>query len=128
VVAIFSGLLREGSPLRIFGDGRQTRDYVYVIDVVAALLAADAALAERGTAVEGPYNVGTGVEVDVNDLAERLGRVAGGGTEIEYMPERPGEVNRVAIDPAAAGRDLGWRSATDLGDGLRRTYEGLERG
>jgi dTDP-D-glucose 4,6-dehydratase len=44
------------------------------------------------------------------------------------MPERPGEVNRVAIDPAAAGRDLGWRSATDLGDGLRRTYEGLERG
>ena len=128
VVAIFSGLLREGSALRIFGDGRQTRDYVYVVDVVAALLAADAALAERGTAVEGPYNVGTGVEVDVNDLAERLGRVAGDGAEIEYMPERPGEVNRVAIDPAAADRDLGWRSATDLGDGLRRTYEELERG
>jgi UDP-glucose 4-epimerase len=128
VVAIFSGLLRDGSQLRIFGDGRQTRDYVFVADVVAALLAADVALAERGTAVEGPYNVGTGVEVDVNDLAERLGQVAGDGAEIEYLPERPGEVNRVAIDPAAAGRDLGWRSTTDLGDGLRRTYEGLAHG
>ena len=77
-------------------------------DVVAALLAADVALAERGTAVEGPYNVGTGVEVDVNDLAERLGRVAGDGAQIEDLPERPGEVNRVAIDPGSAWLVLCW--------------------
>ena len=125
VVAIFSGSLREGLPLRIFGDGRQTRDYVFVGDVVAALLAADAALAERGADIVGPYNVGTGREVDVNELSRRLSEVAGSDAEVEHLPERPGEVRRVCIDASAADRDLGWQAHTDLTDGLRRTYEAL---
>jgi UDP-glucose 4-epimerase len=122
VVAIFSGLLREGAPLRVFGDGRQTRDYVYVDDVVEALVAA--AVARDDAAVIGPYNVGTGREVDVNELAGLLGEVAGSKAEIEYLPERPGEVRRVSIDPAAAA-DLGWRPETELTEGLRRTYAAL---
>ena len=114
-----------GFALRIFGDGRQTRDYVFVGDVVAALLAADAALAERGADIVGPYNVGTGREVDVNELSRRLSEVAGSDAEVEHLPERPGEVRRVCIDASAAERDLGWQAHTDLTDGLRRTYEAL---
>lgn len=123
VVAIFSGLLREGAPLRVFGDGRQTRDYVYVDDVVAALLAAAAAIDD--STVVGPYNVGTGREVDVNELANLLSEVAGSKAEVEYLPERPGEVSRVSIDPSAAAADLGWRAETELAEGLRRTYAAL---
>lgn len=123
VVAIFSGLLREGAPLRVFGDGRQTRDYVFVGDVVAALTAAAAAVDDAAKA--GPYNVGTGREVDVNELAGLLGDVAGSSAEIDYQPERPGEVRRVSIDPAAAAADLGWRAETELTEGLRRTYAAL---
>lgn len=125
VVAIFSGLLRKGSPLRVFGDGSQTRDYIFVGDVVEALLAADAALAERGREITGPYNVGTGEEVDVNELSRRLSEVAGSKLEIDNQPERPGEVNRVCIDPGAARKDLGWRPRTALSEGLRRTYVAL---
>ena len=125
VVAIFSGLLRDGAPLKVFGDGEQTRDYIFVADVVAAVLAADLALAERGTAIEGPYNVGTGAEVGVNELARRLGEVAGVDAEIERLPARKGEVQRVSIDPGAADRDLGWSAGTELGDGLRTTFEAL---
>ena len=117
--------LPGGRPPRVFGDGRQTRDYVYVGDVVAALLAADAALAERGADIVGPYNVGTGREVDVNELSRRLSEVAGSDAEVEHLPERPGEVRRVCIDASAADRDLGWQAHTDLTDGLRRTYEAL---
>ena len=123
VVAIFSGLLRDGAPLRVFGDGRQTRDYVYVDDVVAALLAAAVSLEDA--AIVGPYNVGTGREVDVNELAGLLSEVADSKADIDYQPERPGEVLRVSIDPAAATTDLGWRAETELAEGLRRTYMAL---
>lgn len=128
VVAIFSGLLRAQAPLRVFGDGRQTRDYVYVGDVVRALVVAQVSLLERGAAVEGPYNIGTGIEVDVIELVRRLGEIAGTQPEIDHRPERLGEVRRIAIDPQAAGRDLGWRAETALVDGLRGTYESLAVG
>jgi UDP-glucose 4-epimerase len=128
VVAIFCGLLRGGEPLRVFGDGEQTRDYVYVGDVVAAILAAERLLVADGSAVDGPYNIGTGAETSVLDLARRLGAATGVEHEIEHHPARAGEVQRVAIDPAAARRDLDWSAGTDLDAGLATTAAALGDG
>jgi UDP-glucose 4-epimerase len=125
VVAIFCGLLRGGQPLRVFGDGEQTRDYVYVDDVVASFLAAERLLGRDGAQVEGPFNVGTGIETSVLDLARRLAGATGAEPEIEHHPARTGEVQRVAIDPAAARRDLDWAAATDLDAGLAATAAAL---
>lgn len=120
VVAIFCGRLRAGERPTVFGDGRQTRDYIYVGDVVAAALAA----AESGAS--GPVNVGTGVETDVLELAGRLAELGGAeGFEPEFAPPRAGEVQRIAIDPARAGRELGWRAETGLDEGLRLTLDSL---
>jgi UDP-glucose 4-epimerase len=126
VVAIFCGLLREGAPLRVFGDGEQTRDYVYVGDVVAAILAGEHLLASEGAGAEGPYNIGTGLETSVLELARRLGAATGSEAPIEHHPARKGEVQRVAIDPSAATRDLGWSAATGLDDGLAATASALD--
>jgi UDP-glucose 4-epimerase len=128
VVAIFSGLLREGRPLRVFGDGAQTRDYIFVADVVAAALAAEGALAERGSELAGPLNVGTGVETSVLELAARLCAAAGVQPAIVHEPERLGEVQRVSIDPAAAARELGWSPLTELDVGLAETYGAVAAG
>ena len=125
VVAIFCGRLLEGTAPTIFGDGRQTRDYVYVLDVVGALLAGARALAGGEGRVAGSYNVATGIETSVLELAERLAALAGGGVEPVHAPARAGEVQRASIDPAAAARDLGWRPHTALADGLRETYESI---
>ena len=128
VVAIFCGLLRTGDPLRVFGDGEQTRDYVYVSDVVAACLAAEEAISNQGNAVQGPYNVGTGIETSVLELARLLGAATGVDPNLEHHPARTGEVDRIAIDPSAARRDLGWAAATDLEPGLARTAAALAGG
>ncbi len=126
VVAIFCGRLRAGGRPTVFGDGRQTRDYIYVGDVVAAALAA--AESEAGGAI----NVGTGVETDVLELATRLGELGGRGGEPggdafepEFAPPRAGEVQRISIDPARAGRELGWRAETGLEQGLRLTLDSI---
>jgi UDP-glucose 4-epimerase len=120
VIAIFCGQLRLGERPTVFGDGKQTRDYIYVGDVVAAILAA------AGSEATGPINVGTGIETDVLELAVRLAELDGAtGFEPEYAPARPGEVQRIAIDPARAGHELGWRAETSLDDGLRRTLASL---
>lgn len=125
VVAIFCGLLRDGRPLRIFGDGSQTRDYVYVGDVVGALLAADVALATGGSDLTGPFNVGTGVETSVVELVDTLASAAGGTPKVVHEPARRGEVHRVSIDPSRAADVLGWTPATNLRVGLRSTYEAV---
>ncbi len=109
VVAIYCHAAATGTPVRVFGDGRQTRDFVYVGDVAAAFLAA----AQRE--VPGPYNVGTGQETCLLDLVEQLGLEAG------FEPERPGEVKRSVLDPNAARAVLGWRAEVTLADGLERT-------
>lgn len=119
VIAIFCGRLREGGRPTVFGDGRQTRDYIYVGDVVAAALAA------AGSEAVGAFNVGTGVETDVLELARRLGELEGTAFEPEFEPARVGEVERIAIDPGRAERELGWRAETDLAEGLRRTLASL---
>jgi UDP-glucose 4-epimerase len=115
VVAIFCGRLLEGKPCTIYGDGTQTRDYVYVGDVARAnLLAAERAFA-------GALNVGTGVETDVNDLYARLARAAGSTAAPLRAEGRAGEQRRSCVDPSAALAALGWRPEVALDDGLTRT-------
>ena len=126
VVAIFCGALIGGGVPTVFGDGRQTRDYVYVGDVVQALLALAQRLADAGTSLGGPFNVGTGVESTVLDLFERLTGAAGrAGLAPIHAPARPGEIQRIALDAAAAGRELGWRPRTGFGEGLEQTLAAL---
>ncbi len=129
VVAIFCGRLLDGAAPTVYGDGSQTRDYVYVADTVAACLAAADALGS-GWRPPGPLNVGTGVETSVIELLTDLGAAAGIELNHELAPARAGELHRVAIDPAAAARELGWRAETSLRDGLARTFDQLraERG
>jgi UDP-glucose 4-epimerase len=115
VVAIFLGRLAAGEAPRIFGDGRQTRDYVYAGDVAAATLAA----AGRDGGV---FNVGTGVETSVVELYEVCRRVAGSSLEAESAPARLGELQRSVLDVALAERELGWRAEVPLEEGLRRTW------
>ena len=117
VVAIFSAALLEDRRPRVFGDGEQTRDYVYVGDVAAAFLA----VAEAGG--EGAYNVGTGTEVSVNELGRRIAAAAGAEFDPERAPARLGEVQRSAVDPGRAERELGWRPAHELDRGLELTVD-----
>jgi UDP-glucose 4-epimerase len=118
VIAIFCGRLGQGEPPVVFGDGEQTRDYIYVGDVVAAALAAG----DRDVA--GAFNVGTGIETSVLGLIERLRRLAGAEEfEPEFAPARAGEVQRIAIDPGLAASELGWSASTDLDAGLRLTLD-----
>ncbi len=110
VVAIFCGRILEGRPPTVFGDGLQTRDYVFVADVVRAALAAANRLERDGTDLEGELNIGTGVETSVLDLVAALSAAVEGEIEPVLAPARTGEVQRVSIDPAAAERALGWRA------------------
>ncbi len=120
VVAIFCGRLREGKQPTVFGDGKQTRDYIYVGDVVSAMLAA----AEAETS--GPINIGTGIETDVLELVSALGELGGSGDfEPDFAPPRTGEVQRISIDPARAASELGWRAEMDLSEGLRVTLDSI---
>jgi UDP-glucose 4-epimerase len=120
VIAIFCGALKEGRRPTIFGDGTQTRDYIYVGDVVAAALAAGE------STVSGPINIGTGRETTVLELVESL-RALGGddGFEADFAPPRTGEVQRVSIDPGRARQELGWRAEMGLDEGLRQTLQSI---
>ena len=122
VVAIFCGRLLDGVAPTVYGDGSQTRDYVYVADTVAACLAAGDALGS-GWRPPCPLNVGTGIETSVLDLLTTLGAASGVEAGHELAPARAGELHRVAIDPTAAARELGWRAEVSLRDGLTRTFE-----
>ncbi len=120
VIAIFCGKLREGQRPTVFGDGKQTRDYIYVGDVVSAMLAA----ADAETT--GPINIGTGIETDVLELARQLGELGEGNDfEPEFAPPRTGEVARISIDPGRAGRELDWRPQMGLAEGLRVTLDSI---
>src|SRR4051812_12508924 len=119
VIAIFCGKVVDGGQPIVFGDGLQTRDYVYVGDVVAANLAA------ADSDATGPFNIGTGVESTVLDIVEALAALADGAFEAQHQPERLGEVRHIALDTSRAQRELGWRSRVGLADGLRTTLESL---
>jgi len=128
VVAIFCNRILEGRPLTVFGDGRQTRDYVFVRDVARAnLAAATRPLPPAGRLDARGFNIGTGVETSVVDLANTLARVANAPVAIEHAPARPGEQQRssVVVDKAAAA--LGWRPTMALDAGLTETLAWFAR-
>jgi UDP-glucose 4-epimerase len=115
VVAIFCGRLVDGRPVTVYGDGKQTRDWVDVSDVARAnLLAAESDLS-------GPVNIGRGSETSVLDLLAALGRVGDRGTlaDPDFAPERPGEVRRSCLDVSRARGELGWEARVGLEEGLR---------
>jgi UDP-glucose 4-epimerase len=115
VVSIFMSALRDGKTPRIYGDGTQTRDYVFVADVVAATVAA----ADHDGGV---LNVGTGFETSVLELYDEVQRVSGIAREAEQADPRPGELQRSVLDPSLAQRELGWRAESSLEDGLAATW------
>lgn len=122
VVAVFCARALAGRPPVVHGDGRQTRDFVHVSDVVRANLAAAAA------DVTGPYNIGSGIETSVLDLVEEVGRAAGlplGEFGPVGGPARGGEVARSALDASRARRDLGFTASVGLAEGVRSTLEYL---
>jgi UDP-glucose 4-epimerase len=121
VVAIFCGNLAADRKSTINGTGEQTRDYVYVGDVARAN-----ALALEGEAASGTYNVGTGVETSVNELYDRLCRLAGRNLSPERGPQPPGEQSRSCIDPSRAARALHWWPGVDLDTGLKYTLRYFE--
>jgi len=120
VVAIFLGKLAAGEAPRIFGDGSQTRDYVYAGDVARATLAA---AGREG----GVFNVGTGNETSVVELYELCRRVAGSSLQAEQAPARLGELQRSVLDISRARRELGWQPEVPLEEGLRQTLESISR-
>ena len=118
VVAIFCEAGRDGGRPTVFGTGEQTRDYVYVADVVAALIAA------QESEDAGPINVGTGVETSVLRLAELVGRASGRDDfEPEFAPAREGEIERTALDTSGAAERLGWRAERTIEAGIEQTIE-----
>ena len=116
VVAIFMGLLHDGATPTIYGDGSQTRDYVSALDVTDSVLRS--LESERG----GVYNVGTGIETSVVDLYDAIQAVSGIRRQPAFAPARLGELQRSVLDPSLAARELGWRPARTLAEGLAETW------
>jgi UDP-glucose 4-epimerase len=121
VVAIFAGLLLEGRQCTIFGDGTQTRDFVYVDDAVDAFVRA----ADRGSGLL--CNIGTSVETSVNELYRTMAESAGVTTPPAHAPARPGELARSALDRSRAGIHLGWEPWTDLRTGVDEVLRWFRR-
>jgi UDP-glucose 4-epimerase len=117
VVAIFSGCLYEGKAPTLYGHGRPTRDYIYVDDVISALLAA--------SGKPGTYNIATGTETDVSTIWRVLSETSGNQVEAKLADLRPGELQHSCLDISLAERDIGWGPRTPIEEGLRRTYSAL---
>jgi len=123
VVAIFCGRILQGRALTIFGDGLQTRDYVYVGDVAEALwFAATKSLPPVGLLDARGFNVGTGIGTSVIDLAKTLIEEAGTSVPIDFAPKRPGETQDSFVDVGKAERLLGWRPRVTLREGLANSF------
>jgi UDP-glucose 4-epimerase len=119
VIAIFAGCWARGAPLTIYGDGSAERDYLYVADAVAAIVAA----LDRGAV--GTYNIGTGVATSVTELVRQMTVLLGPPKDVIRAGERQGEIQRSCLDSSKAARDGLWRSSVPLGDGLRRTVAAM---
>jgi UDP-glucose 4-epimerase len=120
VVAIFLGRLGDREPCRIFGDGSQSRDYVYVGDVTRATIAA------LDSREGGVLNVGTGIATSVLKLYEACRSVAGSDADPEYEAERPGELGRSVLDTELAAATLGLQAETSLAAGVAATWEWMQ--
>jgi UDP-glucose 4-epimerase len=119
VIAIFCGKVLENGTATIFGSGEQTRDYVFVDDVV------DANLRAAESDATGPINIGLGQQKSVLDIVEVLNAHSDNGFRPEHAPERPGEVQHSALDPSRAREELGWEAKVELEEGLKRTLDSL---
>ena len=117
VIAIFLDRLKQGKPLTVFGTGEQTRDYVYVKDVVRASLLA----LKR----EGVFNIGTGKETSVNELVDIISEVTGIKPEVEYAPPRKGEVHRIYLSTARAEEELGFSAEVSLKEGIASVWQSM---
>jgi UDP-glucose 4-epimerase len=122
VISLFCARGIQGRPLTVYGDGKQTRDYVYIDDCVAAFLAA----ADHGKA--GTWNIGTGTETNVLDLVELVIRLTGHRGYPVFAPARMGELSRSALAWKRAAQDLGWRPATSLANGVQAVIRWFEAG
>jgi len=118
VVAIFAQALLSGKPTKVFGDGSNTRDYVFVDDVVDAFVKAsgDAGGGQR-------FNIGTGAETSDRQLHSAVAAAVGGPDDPEFAPPRLGDLKRSCLDVSSAAKVLGWRPKVELADGVRRTVE-----
>jgi UDP-glucose 4-epimerase len=126
VVAIFSTRILQNQPLTVYGDGEQSRDYVFVEDVVRAnLLLSEATIAPAAALDDRAFNVGTGVETTVNQLAERIMTAAARKVRCVHAPERRGELRHSALLISRL-KSLGWEPRRELGDGLLQTYRFIE--
>jgi UDP-glucose 4-epimerase len=123
VVAIFCGRILNNRPLTIFGDGLQTRDYVYVGDVARAVwLAATKPLPEKGRMDARAFNIGTGVGTSVIDIAKKLQIAARSNVPVEFAPHRPGEQQESFVNVDKARQLLGWTPQVGLEEGLAKSY------
>jgi UDP-glucose 4-epimerase len=123
VVAIFCGRILSGRPLTVFGDGLQTRDYVYVGDVARAVwLASTKPLPEKGRLDARGFNIGTGKGTNVLEIAKLLQQAAGIQVPIEFAPHRPGEQQQSFVNADKARDVLGWAPQVTLEEGLAKTY------
>lgn len=122
VVAIFAQALLSGKPTKVFGDGTNTRDYVFVDDVVDAFVKA-------GSDVGGGqrFNIGTGVETSDRQLHSAVAAAVGGPDDPEFHPPRLGDLTRSCLDISRAEEVLGWRPQVELADGVRRTVDYFRR-
>jgi UDP-glucose 4-epimerase len=128
VVAIFCGRILENKPLTIFGDGKQTRDYVYVGDVARAVyLAATKSLPEKGKLDARAFNIGTGQGTSVLEVARLLQEAAGAKAKIEFAPHRPGEQQESFVNADKARDVLGWSPEVTLAEGLAKSFEWFEQ-
>jgi UDP-glucose 4-epimerase len=122
VIPIFCSAALAGDDPSVYGDGTQTRDYVYVGDVVRAFLAA------ADTGRPGSWNIGTGVETSVLDLVRIIAQVSGRPLHPQLRPSRPGELQRSVLAVGLADRDLSWQAGTRLADGIGAVYHWIEAG
>jgi UDP-glucose 4-epimerase len=124
VVAILGARISAGQPAVIFGDGTQTRDFIYVGDIVAFILGALEAKAPlAGEMPDGSaYNVSTGVSTQVEQVAECLRVLHGGDADIHHEPAREGDIVHSVLDPAKAARALGWHAVQPIESGLAMTW------
>ena len=123
VVAIFCSRILEGKPLTIFGDGLQTRDYVYVGDVARAVFLGVTGKLPQAERVDArAFNVGTGIGTSVVELARLLQEAAGSNADIVFAPKRPGEQQESFLDASKARALLGWEPNVTLAEGLAKTF------
>jgi len=128
VVAILMGLLRDGGTPRVYGDGRQTRDYVFVRDVARANVLATSVTLPATDGLDAPaFNIATSVQRNVLELADAVGQVMGRKPELEFAPPRPGELFRSALDISKARAVLKWAPEWKFDDGLQLLVEWFEK-